>query len=244
LAVTAFALHNIQYRLAQYYLDKLRAIEAAYLHGFVHSTHALSRFDQEWSQIKQWGDWAVAHASKDETTAVLCMAFPQAGANVLILRQPPQERLIWLQAGLSAARQHHDPHAAMVLLYLLARAYSSLRSLANAQDAAQQALTLARRIGDKLYQSRILITLGNIHYTEDEYDQSHQANQQALTLATALDAKQEMGAALNGLGNVALSHSDDQRAYDYYLQYLDIAEGLGRPHNICQALRNLSLVSM
>jgi tetratricopeptide (TPR) repeat protein len=232
-----------QYRLAKYYLGRLRAAESAYRRGHEHSTDALALFDQEWSQIKRWRAWAEAHAADDDEIARLCEQYPQAGVDLFLMRQHPLECLEWQEAGLSAALQLNDQHAEMAHLFLLGGTYTDLGTLDRAQDFLQQALTLARQLGDRLYISRILIGLGSIFYTRDDYERARSAHEQALAISRELDARHEMGRAYNGLGNVALSQSDLTRAFDYYSRYLEIAEATGQPQTICMALRNLSTVT-
>ena len=233
---------NLHFRLARYYLDKLSAAETAYQHGHEHSRYALALFDQEWPHIKQWRDWSAAFVDTQNEITALCQAYPLAGAEILLLRQHPQERLEWLEAGLTAAQRLADPQAEMVHLYLLGRIpmYGSPNS---ALDFTEKALVLARQLDDPLYTSKILNVQGNIFYSQDEYMRSKTAHEQAFALSKELNAKHEMGVALNGLGNVSLSQSDNQRAYECYIQYLKISEALGHPHDVCWALRNLGTVT-
>ncbi len=88
---------NLQvcYRLAKYYLGRLRAADLAYRRGHTNAGESLSLLNQDWAQIAQWQSWAASQKLKPEI-AQLCAAFPQAGAEVLITRQTPQERIHWL----------------------------------------------------------------------------------------------------------------------------------------------------
>jgi tetratricopeptide (TPR) repeat protein len=233
---------NAHYRLASYYLTKLRNLEFAYQSGYEHSAFALHQFDQEWSQIKHWGDWAVKHAHEDERVAALCKDYSEAGINLLHLRFRAEDRLEWLNAGVNAAQQLGDPYAEMANEYLIARACNSLGSFALAQGHAEKAVTLAQRIDNHHYESKILISLGNALASQDEYEQARIIYKQALELSSQLDSKILIGSALNGLGNIAFDQSDFERAADYYSQFLEISEQYGRPHEIALALRNLATI--
>jgi tetratricopeptide (TPR) repeat protein len=235
-------LNSLNMSLADYYLTKLRRLEAAYHQGHEHSRDALYHFDKDWPQIQRWHDWAVSELPNDET-ARLCMAFSEAGMELLRLRQHPQERLDWLEIGLSAAQQLHDERSEMLHLYLLARLHNSLTNATVSQEYAEKALLLAEKRNDSLYQSKILITLSNTLYKSSDYELSHAYASKALQKCKALDAKQEIGAALNALANTELSQSNYHAAYEHYFEYLEIAELLGRPHDICLALHNLSNVT-
>ena len=236
-------LEDLHFRLARYYLDKLSAAETAYQHGHEHSRYALALFDQEWPHIKQWRDWSAAFVDAQNEITALCQAYPLAGAEILLLRQHPQEHLEWLEAGLTAARRRHNRQAEMEYLHLLGNLHKHLGAFNRARDCTEQALALARQADNPLYICTTLITLGNVFYCQDEYERAKVAFEQALDMIEKLGVKPEKGAALNGLGNVAWSQSDYERAYEYFARFLEIAEAHGQPPDICLALRNLCLVT-
>ena len=157
-----------QFRLANYYLTKLRIVEAAYHRGHEHSTEALALLDQEWSQIKRWRAWSAEHARDDDEIANLCQEYPQAGAGLFLLRQHPRERLEWLEAGLEAVWQLGNTRAEIVHLFLLGRTHSHLGTYKQAQDFAGQALALAQQVDDPLYECRSLWLLGTIFYRMEQ----------------------------------------------------------------------------
>jgi tetratricopeptide (TPR) repeat protein len=236
-------LENLHYRMAQYYLNKLHAIASTYERGHHHSTGAVAKFDQEWSQIQQLQDWSAAHSSDDNEIAQLCLEYPLAGAELLRLRQHPEERLEWLEVGLASARRLDHSRAEMMLVFQLGRTHSRLGSNTDAQAFAEQAIALARQLEELLYVCKSLNLLGNIFYGQDEYERSRTAKESALALSEELNEKREMGSALNGLGNVALSQNDYKRAQKYFSRYLEISEAHGEPMDICIALHNLSLAT-
>ena len=79
-------LATTQRRIARYYLNKLRTVEAAYQHGHEHSVDALMLFDQEWSQIKRWRAWSAEHTNDHDDIAILCTEYPQAGSELFLIR--------------------------------------------------------------------------------------------------------------------------------------------------------------
>lgn len=241
--IVAPALEKLNYRLARYYLDKLRTAESAYQYGGEHSIYALAMFECEWPHIQQWQAWSAAHASDDNQAATLCKEYSQVGAELLILRQHPQERLEWLEAGLAATYQLGDTSTEMVHLYLLARVHHVLGSLILAQEYAEKALALARQLGNPLYICRSLLALARVFLYKAEYERSQATFDQALVLSIELDTPLEMAEALTGLGAVAFRQSDYIHAYDYDTKALKIYEEQGQPHYICSALRNLSSVA-
>ncbi|MBI5931577.1 MAG: tetratricopeptide repeat protein [Chloroflexi bacterium] len=237
-------LEKRRYRLAQHYLSKLRAAETTYHYGHENCEDALALFDQEWPQIKQWHDWSVAHADEDDEMAALCKEFSQVGAELLVVRLHPEERLQWLEAGLAAARSLRDQPAEMVHLYLLARTLRRTGPFDKALDAAQQALVMARQLKNRLYIAKLLNVLGGIFYFQNAYELAQQNYEQALALSKELQEKHEIGLSVNGLGTIAQMQGDFAHAYSFVSEYLEISEANGQPYNICMALRNLSMITM
>src|SRR3972149_4269834 len=91
--------HVAHYRLAQYYLGKLRAAGAAFRRGHANSAYGLAVFDREWAQIKHWQAWLADRLADDPTAVQLCAEYPHVGADLLVLRQSPQEPIAWLGGG-------------------------------------------------------------------------------------------------------------------------------------------------
>lgn len=238
--IAAPPLEQINYRLAQYYLEKLRAAEAAYEYGHEHSDYALALFASEWHHIQQWQHWAATHANDNHLIATLCKAYSQVGYTLLSLRQHPQERLQWLEAGLAAAQQLSDVQAEMIHLYRLGKIHHMLGAMGSSQDCLEKALALAQQLDNSLYVSKILIAFGNMFYSKGEYAQAQTALEQALNLSKAIDAKREEGIALNGLGSVAFLQSNYTQAYNCLTQALALYEMHGLPHNLCTVLDDLS----
>jgi hypothetical protein len=67
----------------------------------------INLLDDEWVNIRAGQEWAAEHA-KDLEAADSCSYYPAAGAHLLRLLVHPRERVRWLQAALSAARQLND----------------------------------------------------------------------------------------------------------------------------------------
>lgn len=234
---------SAQFRLANYYLTKLRTIETTFKRGHEHSIEALAQFDQDWSQIKRWRAWAADHANEHDDIATIGTEYAQAGAEFFLLRLHPHERLEWLEAGLAAANRLGDTHAEMIHQLHLGRTYSYLGSVAYALRHTERAMALAQQLDDQIHLCRSLITLGGIYYGIDEYEKSRQTHEQALQIGIELGAKHEIGTTFNGLGNVAFSQADYERAYDCYMRSMEILDEAGIAVGVCMALRNLSMVT-
>jgi hypothetical protein len=73
---------NLHDRLARYYLDRLRSVEVAYKHGNEQLDYALSTFDEEWPQIRQWRDWVLTLVTDGGELASLYIKFVQVTEDV------------------------------------------------------------------------------------------------------------------------------------------------------------------
>jgi tetratricopeptide (TPR) repeat protein len=240
MTATASLLQTRQ-RLAQYYLDKLRAAAAAFQLGYDNSAYGLSVFDQDWAQIKQWQAWSAAGAQQDSRAAGLCAEYPQAGAELLLLRQLPQERIEWLTAGLQAAQLPINRKHEVTLLYQLGFAYLEQAALLNAADYTTQALNLARARRDRLYVGRSLSLLGEIKRALGDMVAAQACFEESLAVFQQLGNRRYIGQAYRGLGLLAWQRSDWPRARDYHAQHLAIATELGLEVDVCDALISLSL---
>lgn len=235
---------KLSYTMAHLYLNKLRAAEAAYRRGHENCDYGLAMFDQEWLQIKQWQNWAAAHAKEDAEIARLCKDFFRDGAELLTVRLHPLERLEWIVAGLEAARQLGDKQAEMVHLYLMGRTQRRLGLFELAMESSKQALSLAKKLRNRLYISKISNVIGAVLYFQNEYEQAQVAYTQALEISKEIGERHETGLAVNGLGTICQMKGDYAASRDYTLEYLAISEANGQPYNVCMALRNLSMINL
>jgi tetratricopeptide (TPR) repeat protein len=238
--VTAPTLQTTRYRLARHYLGKLRAAAAAFRQGHENSTYGLTLFDRDWPQIKQWQAWSAARADQDTAAASVCAEYPQAGAEILALRQSPQERIEWLEIGLKAAQLQGDQKRELVQLYYLALTHRDQKSTA-AEEYASKAVNLARTLGDKRYVGRSLVLLGEINRMSNHYPAAQSFLEEGLAVLLKAGTRADLGLAYRGLGLLAWVRGDWLRSRDYQIQSLAIATELGREVEICNVLVDLSL---
>jgi len=238
--VTAPTIQTTRYRLAQHYLGKLRAAAGAFRQGHENSAYGLTLFDRDWPQIKQWQAWSAARADQDTAAASVCAEYPRAGAEILALRQSPQERIEWLETGLKAARLRGDRQRELVQLYYLALIYRDQKSKA-AEEYASNAVNLARTLGDKGYVGRSLILLGEINRVSNNYPAAQSFLEEGLAVLLEAGTRVDLGLAYRGLGLLAWVRGDWLHSRDYQIQSLAIATELGREVEACNALVDLSL---
>jgi tetratricopeptide (TPR) repeat protein len=80
----------------------------------------------------------------------------------------------------------------------------------------EQALAIARRIGDRSTEGNALGNLGVAYFDLGQADRSITYQEQWLAIARALGDRQHEAYALNNLGNASYALAQTKRAIDYY----------------------------
>lgn len=216
-----------RYRLAKYYLGRLRTADTSYRRGQASSSDSLTLLSQDWAQIAQWQAWAAACTTQDQEVARLCAAYPQAGADVLITRQTPQERIRWLEDGLRAARAIGDLHAEAACLFRMAWAIHKQALLEAAEQTAQAALACAEALHHTMLIGQCLHLLGEIAVRRGHFEQAEQLHLRSLKLLQALDAQATLADIYFSLSENAYYQGDFAQARDYAHQCYQIHMALG-----------------
>jgi tetratricopeptide (TPR) repeat protein len=218
---------SVQTRLARYYLGRLRAANTIYRHGGVEGAESAALLGQEWAQIAQWQAWAAAQSGQNEDAARLCAAYPLAGADVLITRQNPEERVAWLNAGLAAARTIGDSRAIAVCLLRLAWATHKQIRLDDAEDVARQALAQSEHIHDRLLIGQSLHLLGEIAVRRGALEQAEHLFLRSVALLQAIDAQATLAEVYFSLSELAYFRGMPDRAHAYALECYELNQALG-----------------
>ena len=230
------SLQTTRYRLAQHYLNKLRAADAAFRRGQANISYGLTLFDQEWEQIRHWQTWAANQKADDRSRTQLCKDFPLAGLEVLSNRISAVDYARWLESGLEAARQLRDARSERALLHELSITYFHLGILEQAEYYANQLLKLAQAAHDRIGVGRGVGELGSIAEERGLYDEAERHYLQALAIFTKYGMDIDAGRAFHGLGAIALYNGNDQNAYDYFIRSLHLMESGGNTAVVCNAL--------
>src|SRR5688572_15960262 len=229
-------LQMAQYRLAQHYLNKLRAAADAVHRGRASLAYGLYLFDQEWEQIKHWQSWSARGCPDNEACARLCRDFSLLGLPVLRIRSNHADHAMWLEAALKAAQQLHDGAAERAICHELTLTYYRLGELEKIKHFANLLLQLGESAHDPLSIERGLCGLG-IHAEErGMYAEAEHFYQRALQMSVELGSDTDTGRALNGLGSTALNRGDYQNAYYYFARHLALTETSGTKSDLCTAL--------
>ncbi|MEI8004301.1 MAG: NB-ARC domain-containing protein, partial [Methanothrix sp.] len=138
-----------QQRHAEHYRNVLSSSDWLYMQGGDGVLAGLKLFDLEWTNIQAGQAWAEKNLEGSSPAAALCSNYPAAGAYVLDLRLHPSEKIRWLMTALVAARQLKDRNVESVHLGNLGLAYAAMSDVRKAIDYYEQALAIAREIGDR-----------------------------------------------------------------------------------------------
>jgi tetratricopeptide (TPR) repeat protein len=217
-------LHEARLRHAAYYSTVLRTAQKFYDRGGKNIDRGLRRFDLEWGNIALGHAWAEKHAQENDVAVVLCSAYANLGATILMLRLHPQERVLWLQTALNAIQLSNYRDAEAACLCNLGAAYADLREMRRAVELHEQALAIDRQSGDRQGEAS---DLGNLGDESGEIELSVECHQQQLAIARKLGDRRTEGDALCNLGLILMYVGETQTALECHNQALAISRETG-----------------
>ena len=229
-------------RHAAHYLTALATANDLYLEGGAGVTRGLALFDREWANIEAGQAWAAsASAGGNDAAAGLCIEYPDAGVDVLYLRQHPREQIRWSEARLSAARRLKQRDAEGRALGNLGLAYYSLGETRRAIEFHVQHLAITREIGDRRGEDNALGNLGLAYADLGETRRAIEFYEQALVIAREIGDRRGEGRALGSLGVAYRNLGEIKRAIEFFEQHLAIAREIGDRRGEGQALGSLGI---
>ena len=216
-----------QTRHAIHYADVLAAADKLYRQGGEAIMRGLALFDAEWTNIQAGQAWAARHAGDDDTNAWLCVRYPDYGANVLLLRQHPRERINWLESALAAARKVNDRRSEGNALGNIGNAYANLGKQRRAIEFHNQALIILREVSNRRGEGAALGNLGIAYRNLGEPRRAIEFFEQALEIDREIGARRNEGHDLGNLGNAYADLGEPRRAIEFYEQALAISREIG-----------------
>ncbi|HWS88156.1 MAG TPA: tetratricopeptide repeat protein [Pyrinomonadaceae bacterium] len=226
-------------RYAGHYLTVLAECDKLYLQGGEGVKSGLARYDAERQNVETGQAWACLHSGADEAVARQCSSYPLVGVNVLDLRQHPREDILWLEAGLAAARRLNDRTAEARHLGNLGVTCAVLGETRRAIDYCEQALVVLREVGDRSGESRVLGNLGISYKNLGETHRAIELYEQRLAIARELGDRRGEAVALSSLGNAYLRLDEVRRSIEFHEQALAISREIGDRRGEGQDLGNL-----
>jgi len=164
------------------------------------------------------------------------------------LKPEKQERIdllhrLLMEANPSISDLESNRNAAsqMNILIQLGSAYFSLSEFNRAIELYDQALSLARKLGDRCGEANSLIGLGYAYNSLEQYQQAIQFHQQSLNIFRTIDDQQGQASNLNSLGNAYSSLGQYQKAIQFYQQALEISKAIADLHGEAMSINNLGI---
>jgi tetratricopeptide (TPR) repeat protein len=227
---------------AEYYQSVLHEADALYEQGGDALQVGLALVDREWHNLEAGQQWAVTNAETIRAARELCSSYPDAGRNVLDLRQHPRERIRWCEAALAAAHRLKRRKSECRHLLAMGRAYITLSELHHALDCYDQALTIARETNDKYGEARALNGVGTAYLAGNALSDARKHHNEALAVALSFGDQRNEATALGGLGMAHYAAGELPHALKLLEQQLNLARQLGDKRGEATALGGLGLV--
>ena len=229
------------WRHALYYCELMEALNDLYNQGGDEILAALAAFEQDWQNILAGRDWVAERAGEDEKAARLCIGYPDAGVDILLLRRPPRERIRWLEAAVTSAREIGERASESAALGNLGLAYQDLGEPRHAIKLFEQDLEIARAAGDRKGEGVTLGNLGNAYWQLGKTRRAITSYEQALEIAREIGNRSNEGTVLGNLGLAYIDSGETQRAIEINDQRLKIAREVGDRAGEGKAMANLGL---
>jgi len=214
-------------RHAWHYGTLLGTADGLYVKGGESVMRGLALLDLEWGNVRTGQAWAAAHAPESNEAARLCSGYPDCGANILGLRQHPQEEIRWREPALTSARQLKDRAAEGRHLGSLGSAYSQLCDYRRAIDYFQLDLAISREMHDRRSEGQTLGNLGRVYFALADYRRAIEHYDRALAIAHEFDDRRVESNQLNHLAIAYSSLGNFQSAIEHYEKALAIAREIG-----------------
>lgn len=226
---------------AEHYCMELASANQVFSFGREGIVNGLKVFDRERANILAGQSWAEKSLEINSSSINLCKDFPNSGAFIIDLRLHPDEKIVWLKAGLQASRLSKDSSIEGICLGNLGRAYSELGKTLEAIEYYEQALKIAREIGDRNAEGANLNNLGLANSDSGWTWKAIEYFEQALKIAREVGDRRYEG---NRLGNLGLAYCDlgwTWKAIEHQEQALKIACEIGDRRGEANRLSNLGL---
>ena len=205
---------------AEYYRDVLSLANEFYKKG--DPLAGLKRFDLERMNIEAGLVWTKKNLSENDSAASLCNHY-LSGPHLLELRMLPQERILWLETALAAARQLKDRSFEGMHLGNLGLAYVDLGDVRKAIEYFKQSLAIHHEIRDMKNEGADLDNLGIAYAFLGDAHGAIELFERHLAIAREIGYKNGEGNALGNLGNAYANLDETLNAIQCYEQRLIIA---------------------
>ena len=227
---------SIRKKLSDHSVTLFARANVLYLQGGEAMGRGLALFDAQRLNIESGWAWASAHAEQDEWADQLCARFPEAGCEILDIRQTPHDRIRWLQASLAASRRQRDHNGEATLLRDCGNAYFNTGDMPRAIEHHTQALTLARERSDQRTVEGALSGLGLAYGRQGDFPRALEYHEQAITLSRQIMDRRAECQSISSMARTYLLMGNVRDATELCEQALAIARETG---DLCTEARLL-----
>jgi len=236
-------------RHSNYYTKILSQAGNLYEKGGEGILEGLKLFDLEWINMKMGHAWVknaiqsyrMFNIKDQKIIMKLARSYTTNGIYVLNLRLNPQDRIAWIEIGLTAARITNDRRSEGSHLGNLGSAYRDMGDAKKAIEYQDQALAIAREIADKRMEASNLCSLGVIYDHLGETRKAIEYLDQGLAISIDICDKRGEGSALGNLANAYADLGEINRAVEYYYRALTIFKNIGDQKGEGACMGNLGI---
>lgn len=227
-------------RHARHYLARLKSLEDRYLRGGQETRQSLMAFDECWPQIERGQQWAGAFRRTDSIAQELAQAYPLGASYLLHLRQPPRQRIEWLETASAAADDTGEKLAKATAVGNLGNAYAELGDIKTALDRLHEAAELLLKAGDARGANIALANIGMTYRKAGDYARAKEALTEALGMCRRFGDQYGEASVLGNLANVYGDQGEVAKAARAYEDALAIFRKIPDARGESMTLSNLA----
>lgn len=167
------------------------------------------------------------------------LAIYEGRAKILTQLGEPQPAIADYQAMLTKAKELKDNSAQMRAFNGLGSLHASHFDFAQAKEYFEEALEVARRLGNERGVADTLVQLGNFNYNMGKLDDGIKNYQEAHQISLHLNDEVRLVEAEDGLARIALEHGDISASLERYQEIVSTRRRLGYRSGLMQSLASL-----
>jgi len=151
----------------------------------------------------------------------------------------PQKAIQDYEAMLHKAKEQHNDSAQLRALNGIGGLYASHYDFYSASELFQEALQVARRIGDKQGMAETLNQLGNFYYTMGDLPQATKYHEEARGISMEIRNEVQRIEAEDGLAKILLEQGETAASLERYEEIIKARRRLGYRNGLIQSLSTM-----
>ena len=201
----------------------------------------LKIFDDASENIQAAHNWASTGTERGAEQEECCLHLPLVGVNVLAIRQPPFERIKWLNLALTIAENHEGVADIELILNHLGLAYQSTGQHPESIELFERELALAEEANHFKSKAAALGNLGQAHVSLGHLEMARDYYEKAMEKDRQIGNDRGESNALSNIGHLLLQQNLPKEAIPYIEKALSIDRSIGNTLDEGKDLENLGL---